>query len=316
MALIGTHLAISTAALAAEGHFDRTLPVSGPVQLIIRSGVGGVKVRAGGEFTVRVRGTIQARGGFFSSNETGEKVQYLETHPPIEQNGSIITVGAITDANLQRNISIDYELTVPAATRLKSQTGSGDQKIDGISGPLEASAGSGSIHASNIDGDVQTSTGSGEIDLESVKGNARVSTGSGDIRAIGVAGGFRASTGSGGVTLEQIQQADARIETASGDIEIKDARGFVHAKSASGSIKVEGEGRSLWSLETVSGNVTARLPQEVGFSLRWYTLTGNISTKRPLLLEGRSNQREVTGTVGSGELPLDIRTVTGNIEIF
>ena len=74
-----------------------------------------------------------------------------------------------------RNIGIDYELVVPAATRLASKTGSGDQTVDGIQGPAEASTGSGNVHVSNIAGEVRAQTGSGDVRANDLKSDVRLS---------------------------------------------------------------------------------------------------------------------------------------------
>ena len=315
MALAATYLAFSTAAFTAEGRFQRTLPVTGPVELSVQTGAGAITVRAGSDSAVRVVGTIRVWGGLFSNDEGEKRVTCLESHPPIEQHGNVIKIGRITESRLQHNVSISYELVVPANTRLRSSTGSGSQTLDGISGPLEASTGSGDIRASNIGASVEATTGSGQIVLETVKGRVRASTGSGAIRATGVGGNVRASTGSGDVTLDQTGVADARVNTASGNIVLKKVRGLVHAKSASGAITAEGGGGSPWYLETASGSVTVRVPPNLGFDLSAHTVSGNLSTNRPLTLQGASSKREITGKAGNGGFLLDVSTVSGDIHI-
>ena len=49
------------------------------------------------------------------------------------------------DRHLSRNISIDYELTVPTETQFNGQTGSGDLSVEGIRGPVDAKTGSGDM---------------------------------------------------------------------------------------------------------------------------------------------------------------------------
>lgn len=301
-------------AIAAQGHFQRTLQVTGPVDLSVQTGSGTIKVRTGDNSSVQVEGTIRARNGFFSG-DAKKRVEYIESHPPIEQDGNVIRIGQIADSRMQRNVSISYELVVPANTRLRSKTGSGSQKIDGISGPLDTSTGSGDIRASNIGASVQATTGSGQIVLETVKEGVRASTGSGDIRATGVGGSVRASTGSGSITVEETGVADARVNTGSGDITLRNVRGLVHASSASGSITAAGGGQSPWHLEAVSGSVSVHIPQNLGFDLHARTVSGSISTDRPLTMQGTVNKREITGKAGSGGFLLDVSTVSGNIRI-
>ena len=316
MALAAASLAFSTVALGADGSFQRTLQVTGPVDLSIQTGSGSITVQTGGNSTVQVRGTIRAWGGIFHSNDAaGKKVAYLESHPPIEQNGNIIRIGYNNESLVQSNVSISYELIVPANTQIRSTTGSGSQTIDGISGSLEASTGSGNIRASNIGSSVQAATGSGQITLEIVKEGVRATTGSGAIRASGVGGSVRASTGSGNVTIEQTGNGDARVNTASGNIVLKQVRGLVHARSASGSISAEGGGYLPWYLETVSGNVSVRVPPTLGFDLRANTISGSISTTRPVTLQGTIHKRQITGKAGNGGFLLDVSTVSGNIHI-
>lgn len=302
-------------AIAAEGHFHRTLQVTGPVDLSIQTGSGKINVRTGDNSTVQVEGTIQARNSFLSKGDAEQRVRYLESNPPIEQEGNVIRIGRVTDSRMLHNVSISYELVVPANTRLRSRTGSGEQKVDGISGPLDASTGSGDIRASNIGAGVQATTGSGQIVLETVKEGVRASTGSGAIRATGVGGSVRASTGSGNITVEQTGVADARVSTGSGSITLRKIRGLVHASTASGSITAEGGGQSPWHLKTVSGNVSVQVPQNLGFDLRAHTVSGSISTSRPLTMQGTVNKREITGKAGSGGFLLDVSTVSGNIHI-
>jgi len=314
MALVATCLAFSKSAFAAQGRFDRILPVSGPVEVIVRTGAGTLTVSAGNESSVQVRATIRAQAGSFSREEAEKRIRDLEARPPLEQQGNTITLGGITEPSLQRNISISYDLVVPAATRLKSKTGSGDQTIKGILGPLEVSAGSGSVKASNIGGDVEAATGSGKIRLEAVAGKVQASTGSGGIEASGIGGGFEAVTGSGDVILDQ-SAAGACVVSASGSLALRNVGGPVLAKTAAGSISAEGGGREPWRLETVSGSVSVRVPLDRGFDLRAYSLSGSIFSNRPLTLQGTTHCRGITGKAGNGGFLLDASSVSGNIHI-
>ncbi len=45
----------------AEGHFDRTLPVSGTASLDVTTGSGDITVKAGGSDKVVVHGTIHSQ---------------------------------------------------------------------------------------------------------------------------------------------------------------------------------------------------------------------------------------------------------------
>jgi DUF4097 and DUF4098 domain-containing protein YvlB len=148
-----------------------------------------------------------------------------------------------------------------------------------------------------------------------VKGSAHASAGSGTIRATGVAGGLRASTGSGSVILEQTAPGDVEIGTGSGNIELRNVHGTLRAHTASGTITAEGEGEGTWRLETASGSVTVRLPSQQGFDLQARTVSGSITTDRPLTVRGNVSHRELHGRVGNGGFLLDVSTVSGNIHV-
>src|SRR5436309_12498763 len=137
-----------SASASARGEFERTLKVSGTVNLQVETGSGSIDVRSGNSNEVRVVGHIWANE-WFGDNAEG-KVKRLESNPPIQQSGNDIRIGHIDDPELKRNISISYEVIVPASTELRASSGSGNETISGISGSLEASTGSGSLKISSI----------------------------------------------------------------------------------------------------------------------------------------------------------------------
>ncbi len=305
----------ATSARAADGHFERTLQVNGPVELTVQTGSGTIGVHVGDSSSVHVSGTIRASNGWFGGDDAQKKVDYLQAHPPIEQDGNTIKVGRIEDEELQHNVSISYEITVPAATRLRSSSGSGDQEVSGLTGPVEASSGSGGLKLANIGDTIHASTGSGHIAIDGVKGAVHASTGSGEIEATGVAGALHASTGSGSVTLRQTAQGEVYVNTGSGTLHLEGVHGEVHASTASGDITVEGEGEGEWRLSTASGNVNVRLPSQQGFTLRARTVSGGIHTDREMTVQNVSGGHEIEGKVGGGEFLLDVSTVSGNIQV-
>jgi hypothetical protein len=308
-------LCLTVSARAAEGHFTRTLQVSGAVDLEVQTGSGTIDVRTGDSSTVRITGTIRASRGWFDSASAEQKVRYLETNPPIEQHGNLIKIGHIEEEELQRNISISYEIVAPVETRLRSTSGSGDQNVSGLRGPVETSSGSGSLKLTNIGDMVRASTGSGHISVEGVKGSVRATTGSGEIVATGVAGGLHASTGSGNVTLRQTAPGDVEVSTGSGSLQLEGVHGAVRAQTASGNILVSGEGQNSWRLSTASGNVTVRLPGQQGFTLRAHTVSGSVHTAREMTVQGTLGKHELEGKVGGGGFLLEVSTVSGDIQV-
>ncbi len=262
-----------------RGSFTRTLKVTGPVDLEVKSGSGDIRVRKGEQGTVEIRGRIQAHDRGDGERSAEEKVHYLEEHPPIVQEGNRLRVGRIDDADLRRNVSIDYEITVPVETQLSSETGSGDLTVEGLHGTVNAR------------------TGSGDLNFDSINGDVRVKTGSGD-------GRFERMTG----RLE--------LETGSGDFELRDLRCSLDLRTGSGDVKAEGEPTGDWSLHTGSGEVTVRLPSALAFDLDAHTSSGEISASGlAIVAEGTIGHGALRGKVRGGGVRVELRTGSGDIRI-
>jgi len=263
----------------AQGSFDRTLNVKGPVDLDVQTGSGHIEVRAGGTSAVVIRGTIRVREGIFGSGSAEERVRAIESHPPIQQNGNMIRVGQMEDPELRRRISIAYEVTVPADTKLRAHTGSGHVTVDGIHGPVNAETGSGEVTVSRISDEVRAHTGSGRMELDAIQGSVDAHTGSGGIRGSRIAGRIVASTGSGGVELEQTGAGDIRAHTGSGGVKIS-------------------------------------TPATAGFDLRAHTGSGHITVDRPMSVRGTLGHHDLQAKVsGGGSAIVDVSTGSGSVHI-
>lgn len=347
---VATSLAAATLyGASAQGTFDRSLKVTGAPEIEVTASAGSITVRSGDSSTVRVHGIIKATNGWLGSGNAGQKVQRLETNPPILQNGNFIRIGRIEDPDLRRNISISYELEVPPTTQLKCATGSGNLSVTGIQGPVKASSGSGSLEVSGIGGGVVGSTGSGNVRASSIHGEVQLTSGSGSIQALGVAGPFFISTGSGDVTLQeagaagddQISEslwrsgkkfwekqsrkndgnaamatfAGGKVNTGSGNVRLSGVNGSLLASTGSGNIIAGGEATGDWRLHTGSGNISVHLPAQASFEIDAHTDSGRISTTFPLMVHGTAGKGTLRGVVGKGGPRLGLQAGSGNIEV-
>jgi DUF4097 and DUF4098 domain-containing protein YvlB len=313
-------IAIAFAALPAtasqEGHFDRTLSVTGAVDLTVQTGSGNISVKPGDSSKVEIHATIRADHSWMNGDASA-RIHDIETNPPIEQNGNTIRIGHFDDRGRERGISISYEVSVPEQTTLHSESGSGDEAIGGIAGPVDVMSGSGDLKIANIGGETRARTGSGSVELDSIKGAARATSGSGTIHAMGIAGGLNASSGSGEVKLEQTAAGDVEISTGSGDVDIKGAKGAVSVTTGSGEIKAQGVPSGDWKLRTGSGSVTVEFPENAAFELYAQTSSGNIETKHTISVLGNLSAHELHGKVGSGgAVRVELRTSSGAIRIL
>jgi DUF4097 and DUF4098 domain-containing protein YvlB len=300
-------------AAAVEGSFQRTLQVTGAVNLDLTTGSGSVNIRTGSSSEVQITGHIKVTNWF--GGNADDRVKRIEANPPIQQSGNDIRVGHIDDSELMHNISISYDLVVPAETQLHSHTGSGSQSVEGLRKRLEIESGSGTLKISDISDAVRAETGSGGIEIDRVKGNVRAKAGSGTIRATDIAGAFEGYTGSGHITLEQTASGSVRADTGSGGMELRGVHGSLDAQAGSGTITAEGNPTGTWSAHTGSGNIHLRLASDAAFDLDAHTSSGSITVSQPVTVQGSIGRKELRGKVHGGGVPVEVETGSGNIEI-
>jgi hypothetical protein len=289
----------SSAALAwnsPQGTFDRTLSVSGPVDLEVFTHSGDVRIRAGSSGSVQIHGKIYVGDRWFGSRREDD-VHAIEQNPPIRQDGNNIHIEYVN----YRNIAIDYEITVPTETTVRTKSGSGDQTIEGTHGNAEVE------------------TGSGDVRLSNLQGQIRVQTGSGDLRARQVSGSVRGGTGSGDVEIEESGPGDIDFHTGSGNITARGVEGSFHGETGSGEITAEGQQSGTWDAHTGSGNVRLRLPPNAAFDADISTSSGSIDVGAPMemTVQGRvgESHKSIHGKVRGGGPLLRVRTGSGDIHI-
>jgi DUF4097 and DUF4098 domain-containing protein YvlB len=318
MALSGFSGCMVGAFSSMEGRFERSLNVTGPVEMDVVTGSGAIDVRAGSPGTVRILGVIKANDDMRARAE--EKVRYVEANPPIEVNGNTIRIGHINNPDYRNNVSISYEIQVPPDTRLAASTGSGSIRIEGLRRAVDTSTGSGSITIANIEGDVRAKTGSGGIELRSLAGRADLQTGSGSIKGDAIAGSIRAGTGSGQIALglttaEQGPPLDVEAQTGSGGIEVSGVYGSLKASTGSGSIRVGGNPIREWTVNTSSGGITLEMAPNAAFDLHAKASSGHLQLDLPVEVRGKVGRNELQGKVRGGGSLVQVHTGSGNITI-
>jgi putative adhesin len=280
-----------------QGTFDRTLQVSGPVDLEVLTHSGDVTIRAGSSGAVTIHGKIYVSDHWLRGNRQGDVSQIMQ-NPPIRQEGNSVHIDYLTEVH---DISVDYEITVPADTTIRTHSGSGDQSIEGTHGNV----------------DIQT--GSGDVKLANINGEIRLQTGSGDVRAHEVSGPVRGGAGSGDIEVEETGSGDVELHTGSGNISVRGIQGAFHAEAGSGDITAEGTQTGAWEIRTGSGNVHVRVPGNAAFDADISTSSGTIDVDSPIemTVQGRVNEtrKQIHGKVHGGGPLLSVRTGSGDIQI-
>ena len=285
-------------AYAAEGSFSRTLNVSGAPTISIATGAGYIHVVTGSQNEVRINARVRSEHSWFGGGGSdSDRVKQITDNPPIVQSGNAITIGSSTDSSKYRNISIDYDVTLPASTTLKVDSGSGD------------------IEVANVNSLVAAETGSGDIRLNNVGPTPHVTTGSGSIRAQGVHGAAFLETGSGDIEFNQQAAGDVKAETGSGSIRLHGVNGAVRAGTGSGDVEIDGNPASDWKLESGSGSIHIALNSQAHYTLNASTSSGGINVSAPINRQNGADKEHIVGTVNGGGPTVKIATGSGDITV-
>jgi hypothetical protein len=291
-------LLASAAAFAStpQGTFEKSFQVTGPVDLEVLTRSGDVTIRSGPSGSVFIRGKIFVSDRWLMGRRQGD-VDAIMQHPPLRQEGNSIHIDYVDE----HDISVDYEITVPADTAIRSRSGSGDQTIEGTHG----------------NADLQT--GSGDVKLANLTGEIRLQTGSGNVRAHEIAGAIRGGAGSGDIEVEETGQGDIDLHTGSGNVTVRGIQGAFHAEAGSGDITAEGTQSGSWEIRTGSGNVHVRLPANSAFDADITTSSGTIDVDSPIemTVQGRvqESRKTIRGKVRGGGPLLSVRTGSGDIHV-
>lgn len=293
---LGILFATAVASASEQGRFERKLNVSGAADLQVFTRSGDVTIRSGPAGTVGIIGHIHVGNRWFSGEKKAE-VEEIEKNPPIQQSGNNIRIDYVN----HQNISIDYEITAPSDTKVRTKSGSGDQTIEGMQAGIDVETGSGDVRLSDLAGDI------------------RVHTGSGNVQARGASGPFDARAGSGDITIEERTKGDVRLETGSGDIEARGVDGGLRASTGSGNVRVDGTPANSWSVRTGSGNADLRVPQEAAFDVDISSSSGNVSVSHPVTttVEGRigESHKSIRGKVRGGGPEISVHTGSGDVRV-
>ena len=206
------------------------------------------------------------------------------------------------------NVSVAYNVTAPAGTRLSIESISGNVKVTDIKGEVSANTVSGDVRISGASRISAAKTISGVVEIVDAQTDGALESGS----------------VSGDVVLRRVTARRLEASTVSGTIRLEDVQcDRVEASSTSGSIAFTGAlargGR--YEFNAFSGEIRLVLSGNTGFQIDANTFSGGIQSD-VAIVENRvphSNRRgrrtEIHGTYGDGSAVLDLTTFSGSIVI-
>jgi hypothetical protein len=277
LAVAALTLVAPVLAQEVQGSFERTLTVSGSVDLTAMTDSGGIVVTPGASGSVQVRATLKSqRGGNYDRQDVENRIRELERNPPIKQQGNTVRIGEVAEGML-RGISMRLEIKTPPETRLRAEADSGGVQVSGIRGPIDVETDSGGITASDIGGDVRASADSGGIRLSNIQGAVFAQADSGGVEANGISGAVDVQTDSGGIRIVQVTPAPVKAQAD-------------------------------------SGGATIRLAANSGYNIRAMTDSGRL-TVPDVTVKGTIARNRIEGTLRGGGPLVDVQVDSGNITI-
>lgn len=278
----------------------KTLAIGASGDLNLKNIVGDITVKAGGGRDVTVEIVRISKGKTDADAKIGLEKVVAEVSTS-GQHGSV-TARYPNDLHPNYSVSVAYNVTAPAGTRVTIESISSHVVVAGMQGEVNANTVSGGIECTScarvgtlhtISGDINVTDSGSESKLDVGGASAKVTLT--NIKAPRVS----ASVISGRIIAHGIQADSASLGSLSGDVEF------------SGTVAAKGR----YEFSAHSGNV--RLALTGGFDLEAKTFSGMVEADPSLNLTttapAGSNKRSLRGTSGGGGAAVTATTFSGNV---
>lgn len=270
--------------------------LNGAGNLQAKTSGGSIKVTGGAGNQVKVM-VFVTPANWKNRNDTPSPEALSKYTIDIRQEGN--TIYAIAERKERNwsndnNLSIGFEIQVPAQMACKLHTSGGSISLESVSGQQEAKTSGGSLNFRNIKGNMEAHTSGGSIQVSKYEGALDGQTSGGSINITDARGTLKVHTSGGSIHLDGV----------GGDIDAHTSGGSIHAN-------VQNLGKYL-TLETSGGSVHATIPGGKGLNL---DLEGNRVKTALTNFNGTSDTRRVKGTVNGGGIPVKMSTSGGTTEL-
>jgi DUF4097 and DUF4098 domain-containing protein YvlB len=301
--------------------FSRSVKVGAQGELDLQNMSGSVTVTRGSGNELKIDAVKKARA---ATEQAAREMLQLVTIEVSERAGrvEVRTRYPHFDRERQRrgehrnmNVSVAYNITAPAGTRMRINSMSGGISVSDIGGELSLEAMSGHITVERAARLVAAKTMSGDVTVTDAKSDVMLTTGS----------------MSGDVTLKQVTAREISAEVISGTITLIDVGcDRLGAQTTSGNVTFEGKlaDRGRYKFGAHSGNIKIALTGDTGFELDANSWGGNVKSELALknteqgVADSRrarggsgGRTRMLKGTYGDGSAVLDLSTFSGTILI-
>jgi DUF4097 and DUF4098 domain-containing protein YvlB len=300
-------------AIAQRLPFQKSLDAAGVTTLDVSTIRGKINVVSGETDRIEIGGAVTIRIGLNVPENPLEIAQKIAANPPIERVGDTVRLRPPADERDRRAVTVNYDVRVPANTKILTASDSGETTIAGVAGSVNVRTQSGAIGLQRMGGGATVSTGSGAVLVEGTRGPLTVTTSSSAFTARALGGNLHVRTMSGAVNAGFEGTGDVDVETGSSAIQLRGVRGAVTAASRSGRISLEGKPDRQWAITTGSSGIDVAVASPP-ITLDATTGSGSVQLDGATV-NGTVSKRAVTGAIGSGGPPVRLSTRSGSIRI-
>ena len=206
------------------------------------------------------------------------------------------------------NVSVAYNVSTPAGTRLTINSISGNIRVSDVKGDLSVNTISGGVRLANAGRIASAKSVSGTVEILDTQ----------------IDGALEAQSVSGNVVLRNVAARRVNVGSVSGTVQVDDVQcDRVEAHSISGDVQYQGAlakgGR--YELTSHSGTVRIGVAGNTGFELEANSFSGSVRSDLPLTNSstgedrGPMRRRALRGVYGDGSAVLNITTFSGSVVV-
>jgi DUF4097 and DUF4098 domain-containing protein YvlB len=308
-------LVLSAPAAAQTFTFERTYRAPAGTELSVTTDRGRITVHRGDGDQIVVNGRVAVRTGFNVPVKAPEYARATADKPPVQQSGSTVRLETPHDPAVRASVTIEYDVAVPASTRVTAVSQSGAVTITEVGGPISVRTQSSTVAVTHAGSTMQIRTGSGAVTVNGAAGDVQITTESAAIRADEIGGGLTVQTGSGQVEASLVGQGDVDVRTRSSAVNLRGAGGGLIATTESGHITIAGLPRRPWNVTTGSGAIDVAFDSATAAELTASTGGGSVDVA-PALADARVKEpRRVAGRVGAGGPAVTLTSRSASIKV-
>jgi len=292
--LIFAALLGSSAALAAQRTYDKTLQAPPGGQLSFDTAVGSVAVVGHDTQDVVIHAELQGSESFLNQIRiSAEQTPSGVSVSAQSASGRGWFSGFLWSGSRGR---ARFTIEVPRAYPVVLRTAGGSVRVNDLNASIHARTSGGSATIQNIAGAVDLRTSGGGIEVEHLSGPADLGSSGGSVDIKDSAG-------------------DLELNTEGGSVRLQNDDGKIDASTSGGSVLAELQVNRGISLRTSGGGITLRLPPDAHGSIDATSDGGGIAFDFPLSTTQIDGDSHLVGTIGGGGLPISLQSSGGSIHV-